>query len=313
MTLAEAQGPASGRRRRGRALALVMGLTAAMAVGEIVGGVLTGSLALIADAGHMVSDVLALSLALGAVWLAGRPPTPLRSFGYRRAEVLAALVNGLTLGGIAVWIFVEAARRFTEPAEILGGGMLVVAVVGLIVNGVSITILRRAPGANLNLRAAMLHVQADLLGSLGAIAASLIIITTGWVMADAIVSILIGVLILLSGWSVVRDAVWILLEAAPRGVDPPAVAQALRNATGVTGVHDLHIWTIASGFPALSAHVVAARNSNCDELRRELVTLLADGYGIDHTTLQVEAAHGAAGGAMGCGAEPCEGQIDPAT
>ncbi len=270
-----------------RALGLVLALTAAYAVCEIVGGWLTGSLALLADAGHMLGDSAALALALVAAWLAGRPATPERSFGYRRAEILAALTNGVALAVIAVWVFIEAVRRLDSPREILGGWMLAVALIGLLVNAVAAAILSRA-GDNLNVRAALRHVFADLAGSIGVAVAAVVVLTTGWERADPVAGMAIGVLILASSWSIVRDSVSILLEATPSGIDADEVGRRMASLDGVVEVHDLHIWTITSGFPTLSAHVLVRRGDDCHLRRLELEQLLAREFGLEHTTLQVE-------------------------
>jgi cobalt-zinc-cadmium efflux system protein len=275
---------------RARPLAFVLALTAAYTVAEAVGGVLTGSLALLADAGHMLSDDFSLALALFAVWLAGKPATPARSFGYRRAEILAALANGVVLVVISLWIFVEAYRRFREPPEILGGWMLAVAAAGLAVNVVGAAILMRGDRGSLNLEAALRHVLADLVASIGVIVAGLTIVLTGWVYADPLVSVLVGLLVLASSWAVLRDSVSILLEATPAGMDANAVGAAMARTPGVFEVHDLHIWTITSGFPALSAHVLVAPGDDCHAIRRVLERGLHDEFGIEHTTLQVDHA-----------------------
>jgi cobalt-zinc-cadmium efflux system protein len=277
-----------GRRADRRALAITFVLTAAFTVAEVVGGLITGSLALLADAGHMLSDALSLGVALFAVWLAGRPSTPNRSFGYKRAEILAALFNGATLVAIAVWIFIEAYHRFLEPPEILGGWMLVVATVGLVVNVAGAAILSRSGGESLNLQGALRHVVADILGSVGAIAAALVILTTGWYYADPIISALIGLLVLGSSWKLLRDSTNVLLEGTPRGIDADEVGRSMAASEGVQEVHDLHIWTITSGFPALAAHILVGRDENCHTRRRDLEELLAREYGIEHTTLQVD-------------------------
>ena len=271
-----------------RALAIVFVLTAGFMVVEVVGGLLTGSLALLADAGHMLSDAVSLGVALFAVWLAAKPATPQRSFGYKRAEILAALFNGVTLVAISVWIFYEAYRRLSEPPEILGGPMLAVAVVGLLVNVAGAAILARSGGESLNVQGALRHVLADVAGSVGAIAASVVIITTGWVYADPLISALIGLLVLGSSWKLLRDSVNVLLEQAPRGLDAEEVGASMVGVPGVEEVHDLHVWTITSGFPALAAHVLVGRNQDCHARRRDLEMLLADEFGIEHTTLQVD-------------------------
>ena len=271
-----------------RALAIVFALTAGFMVVEVIGGLLTGSLALLADAGHMLSDAVSLGVALFAVWLAARPATPQRSFGYKRAEILAALFNGVTLVAISVWIFYEAYRRLSEPPEILGAPMLAVAVVGLLVNVAGAAILARSGGESLNVQGALRHVLADLAGSVGAIAASVVIITTGWVYADPLISVLIGLLVLGSSWRLLRDSVNVLLEQAPRGLDAEEVGTSMVGVPGVEEVHDLHVWTITSGFPALAAHVLVGRNQDCHARRRDLEKLLANEFGIEHTTLQVD-------------------------
>ncbi|HEY6673555.1 MAG TPA: cation diffusion facilitator family transporter [Rubrobacteraceae bacterium] len=271
-----------------RALALVLALTAAYTVVEIVGGFLTGSLALLADAGHMLSDNLSLGIALGAAWLALRPATPNRSFGYRRAEILAALANGVTLVAISIWIFIEAYSRLREPTEVLGGPMLLVAALGLLVNAAGAIILYRSGGESLNVQGAMRHVFADALGSVGAIVAAAVIILTGWRYADPLISVAIGFLILGSSWKLLKDSTNILLEATPPDLDAAEVGQKMASAEGIVEVHDLHIWTITSGFPALSAHVLVGRHEDCHARRRELEDILAREYGISHTTLQVD-------------------------
>ena len=277
-------GPPAGTRR----LAYVLALTSVYAVVEAVGGLLTGSLALLADAGHMLSDAASLSLALFAAWLGGRAATSQRTFGYRRAEVLAALVNGFALVAISAWILVEAYQRLSRPPEILGGWMLAVALAGLVVNVVAARILHGGHEGNINVGAAMRHVMADLLGSVGAVLAAAIILVTGWRHADPAISVVIALLVLASSWPILRDAVRILLEATPRGVDAATVGRAMAQRPGVVEVHDLHIWTITSGFPALAAHVLVAPGDDCHARRRDLERMLRDSFGIQHTTLQVD-------------------------
>jgi len=278
----------SAREGNRRALAVVLAMTASFTVVEIIGGFLTGSLALLADAGHMLSDNLSLGVALFAAWLAGRPATPEKSFGYRRAEILAALANGITLVAISVWVFVEAYERFRDPAEVLGGPMLAVAALGLLVNAVGAVILYRSGGESLNVQGAMRHVFADALGSVGAMIAAATIILTGWRYADPLVSVAIGILILGSSWTLLRDSTNVLLEATPRGLDAGKVGRKMAAAEGIIEVHDLHIWTITSGFPALSAHVLVGRQEDCHARRRELEELLTREFDISHTTLQVD-------------------------
>jgi cobalt-zinc-cadmium efflux system protein len=271
-----------------RALGLVLALTVAYTGAEIVGGLLTGSLALLADAGHMLGDSAALALALGAAWLATRPSTPERSFGFRRAEILAALANGLALVAIAIWVFVEAVRRLDNPPRVLGGWMLLVAVIGLGVNLAAAGILARTAEENLNVQAALRHVFADIGASAGVAVAALVVLTTGWRQADPIAGLAIALLILASSWTILRDSVAILLEATPAGIDAQEVGRRMAEAEGVIEVHDLHIWTITSGFPALSAHVLVRRGDDCHARRRELEEMLGNEFGLTHSTLQVE-------------------------
>ncbi|HKX47059.1 MAG TPA: cation diffusion facilitator family transporter [Gaiellaceae bacterium] len=279
-----------GRVQSRRALGGALALTASYTVVEVVGGVLAGSLALLADAVHMLSDNVALAVALIAAWLATKPATPERSFGFKRAEVLAALANGVMLVALAIWIFVEATMRLRDPGDVLGGWMLAIALVGLAVNVGAGFILSRARHHSLNVEAAFRHVFADLLGSVGVAIAAVVILATGWVEADPLVSILIGVLVLASAWSILRDSTEILLESTPRGIDAGALGRRLASAPGVVEVHDLHVWTITSGFPALSAHVLVRPGEDCHGRRRELERLLHDEFGIEHTTLQVDHA-----------------------
>jgi cobalt-zinc-cadmium efflux system protein len=279
-------------RRDRRALAAALALVAAFLGVEVAAGLLAGSLALLADAGHMLSDAGSLGLALFAVWIAQRPATPERSFGYRRAEILAALANGVALVAVAVWIFVEAGRRFADPGEPLGGWMLAVGAVGLVVNVAAAAILARRGSESLNVRAALRHVFADLAGSVGVVGAGAVVLATGWAHADPVAGVLIGVLVLGSSWTILRDSVGILLEGAPRGLDPAVIGHALAAHPGVREVHDLHVWTITSGFPALSAHVLVDPGADCHGLRLQLQRTLRDRFGLDHTTLQVEHAPG---------------------
>ncbi len=289
MTHVHAHGPAA-RDGQARALWIALGLNALYTIGEAAAGFLTDSLALVADAAHNLSDVAALGIALIATILAARPATPQRSFGYKRAEILSALANGVLLVAVSIWIFVEAGRRLADPEDVPGGWLIVVAGIGIVVNLVSAAVLWRQHAESLNLRAAILHLGGDALASLGVVVAGVIILTTGWLEADPIVSILIGVLVLVSSWSVLRDAVSILLEEAPRGIDAAEVGRRMAGSESVVDVHDLHIWTITSGFPALAAHVLVRPGEDCHGKRRELETMLREDYGIEHTTLQVDHA-----------------------
>jgi len=267
-------------------------LTLALTVVEAIGGVLTGSLALLADAGHMLSDSMSLGLALIAIWLAQKPPSFARSFGYQRAEILVALVNGATLVAIAIWIFVEAYGRLSDPPEVLGGWMLGVAGLGFVVNVAAALILGRSRSESLNMKAAFRHVVADLLGSAGVIVAAVVILSTGWLYADPLISVLIGILVLGSSWSVLRESVEILLESTPAGIDARELGRRIIAVDGVRDVHDLHVWTITSGFPAMSAHVLVGRGEDCHARRRQIEGLIERDFGIRHTTLQVDHAPG---------------------
>ena len=280
--------PGGDRSGDRRALAIALALTATYTVAEIVGGWLTGSLALLADAGHMLSDNVSIALALFAVWIAAKPPTPERTYGFKRVEILAALANGATLVLVSLWIFYEAYQRFQDTPDVLGGWMLAIAVIGLLVNVGAAAVLSRSRGGSLNLEAAFRHVLADLLGSAGVITAALVIVLTGWLYADPLISVLIGLLIVASAWTILRDSIRILLEATPRGLDSIEIGTALASVDGVVDVHDLHVWTITSGFPALSAHVLVRPGDDCHAIRRQLEVLLDERFHIGHTTLQVD-------------------------
>jgi cobalt-zinc-cadmium efflux system protein len=278
------------RARDRRALSVALVLVVAFMVFEIAAGIVSDSLAVLADAGHMLSDASSLALALGAVWLAGRPATTQRSFGYRRAEILAALVNGVLLVVIAIWIFVEAARRFEDPPDVLGGWVLVVGCTGLAVNLAAAWILSRGGSGSLNMRGALLHVLADALGSAGVIVAGIVVLGTGWDTIDPVVSVVIGVLILASSWSILKESVNVLLEATPSGMSAQEVGRAIVAVDEVLEVHDLHIWTITSGFSALSAHVLVEPGADCHGLRRQIEGVLRERFALEHTTLQVDHA-----------------------
>ena len=271
-----------------KALKIAAVLTAGFMLVEVAGGLITGSLALLADAGHMLSDSFSLVLALFAVSLAARPATSRRTFGFKRAEILAALVNGLLLALVSIWVVVEAIRRLGDPVEVLAGGMLTVAIIGLGVNLLAAWVLYRSSGESLNVKAALRHVLADLAGSVGVIVAAVVIMLTGWEAADPIISILISLLIVASAWSILRDSVDVLLEAVPRGLDAEKIGMAMASVPEVEQVHDLHVWEITSGFPSLSAHVLVGKDSDCHAARAEIEAVLHDEFEIDHVTLQVE-------------------------
>lgn len=266
----------------------VVGLTGTYLVAEVVGGILTGSLALLADAGFMFTDLVALSLALAAIRIGERPATERKTFGYYRAEVLAALANAALMGLICAYILYEAYQRFREPREVLGGWMMAVAVVGLTVNLTSVLLLRQASQESINLRGAYLEVLGDMLGSVAVIVGGLIILLTGWTLADPILSVGIGLFILPRAWSLLKDTVEILMESAPKDVDVGALRRRLESITGVVDTHDLHVWTITSGMVALSGHVVVEDIDRSVAVLTEARRVLREELGIEHATLQIE-------------------------
>jgi cobalt-zinc-cadmium efflux system protein len=277
--------PRAHSRRRLAAALLLAGL---YMIAEFVGGLLTGSLALLADSGHMLSDMGALGLAAFAAWIADRPATSKRTYGYYRAEILAALVNGATLLAVSGFILHEAWRRLVAPTPVSGGPMLGIAAGGLVVNLACLWVLHGGCAENLNIRGAWLHVLSDTLGSVAAIAAALLVWTLNWHWADPVASALIALLIIHSSWRLLAEAVSVLMESAPRGVNVDDVRQAMYSAGGVVDVHDLHVWSITSGMDSLSAHVVVADDRPSHDVLAELRKILAERFGIDHVTLQIE-------------------------
>lgn len=275
----------SANRKR---LGLVLLLAAGYMLAEIAGGLWTNSLALLADAGHMLSDVAALALSLFAVWIAERPPTPQRTYGFYRAEILAALANGATLAAVAIYIFIEAYRRIADPPQVLGPAMTAIALGGLAVNLAGLWILRQGCIDNLNVRGAWLHVLTDALGSAGAIAAGGLIWALGWNWVDPLASVLIGLLVIYSAWRLLAESVSVLMESVPKGVDVDEVLSAMKLVSGVAAVHDLHVWTITSGRDALSVHVVAAEGEAYAPLLGRLRSMLHERFGFDHVTIQIE-------------------------
>jgi cation diffusion facilitator family transporter len=288
---AHAPGTAAGGHRR--RLLIVLSLTLAVMAAEIVGGLMSGSLALLADAGHMATDAAGIALALGAVTLAQRPARGRRTFGWQRVEILAAVANGLLLLIVAGYVLVEAVRRIGDPPEIGSGLMLGVSAVGLVVNLGSLAVLHGSRDASLNLRGAYLEVLADALGSVAVIVAAVVILTTGWTPADIIASVVIGCLVVPRAWHLLREALDVLLEAAPRGVDLAAVRSHILGVDGVLGVHDLHAWTITSGLPVLSAHVVvtdeALAAGHGGRVLDALCECLGEHFDMAHCTFQLEA------------------------
>jgi cobalt-zinc-cadmium efflux system protein len=271
---------------------IAMALTAIILIVEVAGGLLTHSLALLSDAAHVLLDMLALGMSYVALRLAARPADDRHTYGYHRFEVLAALVNGSLLFVMAVGIFREAWRRFQAPEAVLAAPMLVVAVIGLGVNLVVMRVLGDHDHDDLNVRSAWLHVLGDMLSSVGVIAAGLVILLTGWTLADPLVSVLIGCVILVGAGRVLHQALHILLEGTPEGLHPGTVARAMRDVPGVAEVHDLHIWTVSPGYVALSAHAVLDGQSftAADDVLANLRQMLAGRFAIQHTTIQVECA-----------------------
>lgn len=273
-----------------RALRIALAITLAFLGMEVVGGILSGSLALLADAGHMATDALGLGLALVAVRLAAREPTPAKSFGHRRAEVLAALANGVLLGVVAIQVIFEALGRFGSPRSVAGPLMLGVATAGLVANLAAAGVLARAGSRGLNVRAALLHVLGDALGSVGAIAAAVAILWFGSLWADPAVAIAIALLILFSAFRLVRESLDVLMEGTPPHVDVDALLAAIRAVPGVLDVHDLHVWTLTSGYHALSAHVDVAPDADPHAVLHILSDLAQQRFAIAHTTYQLEHA-----------------------
>jgi cobalt-zinc-cadmium efflux system protein len=263
-------------------------INAVLIVAGVVGGILTGSLALLADAGHALSDLGAIGLGLLAARLAGRPGGPRRTFGFQRSEVMAALLNGIALAAIAVLIMVAALDRLGDPPEVEGAGVVVLGLFGLAGNAAATWVLAAGRREDINLEAVLRHSAADALGSLGVVVSGTVILATGWELVDPLIGIAIAALILASSVRLVREPLDVLMEAAPPGVDVRAIGRAIGTVAGVREVHDLHVWSVTPGFEALAAHVVVARGRDRDLARREVEFLLRERYGIEHTTLQME-------------------------
>jgi len=267
---------------------VALAINAAMLVAEAVGGVLTGSLAVLADAGHLLSDVGSIALALFAARLASMPAAGRRTFGYQRSEVLAALVNGLLLVAVSVVIAVEAIGRFSDPPSIEAGGVLALGLFGLAGNAAATWVLARGQREDINLEGALRHSAADALGSIGVVVAGAFVLAGGSDVIDPIVSLLIAALVLASSWRLIKEPFDVLMEAAPADLDVEGMGQAICLEEGVRSVHDLHVWTVTSGFGAVAAHVVVAQGADRDLIRRRLELTLNERFGIEHTTLQME-------------------------
>ena len=278
----------SRTRSKTRLLSIALVLTGIYMVVEAVGGWLTNSLALLADAGHMLTDVAAIALTLSAVWFASRPPTANKTFGYYRLEILAAFVNGIALVLLSIWVIWEAIQRWRDPGEIHGVQMSLVAFGGLIINIIAAKLLHSDHSHDLNVRGAFLHVMGDLLGSAAAIVAGILILAFGWLWADAAGSILISVIVIYGAWRLILESVNILLEGTPAHIDLRKVEAAILATDGVSGVHDLHIWTISSGIFALSAHISHIQSVPNSELLTAVRTMVNERFGIGHLTIQME-------------------------
>ncbi len=280
-------GHAHAAQPANHSLIWVLVLTVAFAFVEVYAGLRAGSLALLGDAGHMFLDAVVLAMAMGAAWIARRPPSARHSYGLARIEVIAALLSGLLMLAVVLAIVIEAVERFHQARPVQGGMVMGVALVGLVINVAAALILSRG-GKNLNIRAALLHVMGDLLGSVAALMAGAVIYVTGWTPIDPILSLVICALILYSTQRLLRDAMHVLMEGVPSGMDLNVVGHRLARIPEVVAVHDLHIWTLASGVPALSAHVVLRDLSRWLEVLDAMRTLLRQEYGIEHITLQPE-------------------------
>lgn len=279
---------AATRSASRRALAIALALALAVLVAEVIGAILTNSLALLADAGHVASDALAVSLALTAIWLATRPASTRQTFGFQRAEVLAAAVNGAVLLFVAAYVFWQAARRFSDPPEVESAPMLVIAAAGLLANLASALILRSHQARSINVRGAFYHVIGDLAGSVGAVGAGFVMLTTGWFLADPLAGVLIGLLIVAGALRLLRESLAVLLEAVPSHIDAAEVETALTSSPGVAALHDLHIWTVTSGMVALSCHCELTGELDSDEVLAGLCDMLHERFEIHHVTVQPE-------------------------
>jgi cobalt-zinc-cadmium efflux system protein len=283
---------AGGRHRK--RLLIVLGITSTVLVAELVGAQVTGSLALLADAGHMFTDVAGILLAVLAVTFASRPPTLERTFGYYRLEILAAVINGMLLFGVALYVLWEAWQRWNDPPQVEGGLMLAFAAVGLVANIIGLLILRDGAKESLNIKGAYLEVLGDMLGSVAVIIAAIVIATTGWLRADVVASVAVALMILPRTWTLLREAIDVLLQATPKNIDLSAVREHILGVPGVTGAHDLHAWTLTSGLPVLSVHVVVDDDVLADggaaRILDDLADCLDEHFDVEHCTFQLEPA-----------------------
>jgi cobalt-zinc-cadmium efflux system protein len=269
-------------------LLLTLILAAGYMIAEVIGGLISNSLALLADAGHMFSDVASLGLSVFAIWIANRPSGSQPTFGYYRAEILAAMVNGATLVAVSFFIVFEAWHRFSDPPEVQGGLMMWIAVGGLVVNLFGLAVLHGGKDHSLNVRGAWLHVLSDTLGSVAAIVAGLLIQNFGWYIADPIISAVISLLVVVSAWRLLLDSTWVLMQAAPANINVPELNTALAETPGVLEVHDLHVWTITSGMDSVSCHIVSDGTQPYDSLLQRVRDVVIKQFSIDHVTIQIE-------------------------
>jgi cobalt-zinc-cadmium efflux system protein len=284
-------GHSSAAARNSTRLTITLVLVAVYMVAEVIGAFYTNSLALLADAGHMLSDVGALSLSLFAIWISQKPATPKHTYGYYRTEILAALINGSALVAISIYIFVEAYHRLRDPQPVLGSTVMLIATGGLVVNVTSLWILHKGKDESLNVRGAWLHVLSDLLGTFGVLIGGFLVWQYQWYWADPAVSFAIGTLVIFASWHLVKESVGVLLEGTPAHIDLTALRDGMMQVEGVLGVHDLHVWTITSGMDAMSGHVVVPEDwggRSQGEILADLHKLLHDHFGIHHATIQTE-------------------------
>lgn len=280
----------SAGSRNKKSLAIVFGLTSFYLIVEVIGGFWTGSLALLADAGHMLTDVAGVGLALLAIWFAEKPASPERTYGYYRVEILAALTNAVVLILISLYILYEAYERFKNPPEVQSGAMLGVATIGLVINLIGVYVLRSASSESLNMKGAYFEVLSDMLTSIGVIIAGIIMLTTGWYYADPIISAGIGLFILPRTWALLKDAVGVLIEGTPSDVDLPKLRESLKKIEGVAGIHDLHVWSLTSGVNAMSVHAVLVNDNEHDLVMTRIHEHCTEEFKISHVTVQTECA-----------------------
>jgi cobalt-zinc-cadmium efflux system protein len=278
-----------GREANRRRMAVALAINVVLLVAGLVGAFVFHSVALLADAGHVLSDVAAIGLGLVAAAMAARPAAGRRTFGSYRAEIISALANGVLLVAVALLVFAEAISRLSHPGDVEGAGVIAIGAIGLAGNVAATIALAGGEREDLNLEGVLRHSAADALGSLGVLLSGLIVLLTGWAYADPLIGLLIGLLIVVGSWRLLKEPLDVLMEAAPSGIDVEDVGQAMVHVPGVREVHDLHVWTVTAGFPALAAHVITDPGEDIDQVRRQVEAVLADRFSIEHTTLQMVA------------------------